>query len=264
MRVWMMVAGLVACGAADDTDGELSETTQTGSTSAPSGQVEACSGEVLSVRFDTEDGETLAADHHVPAESGLGAVILFHMIPPSNDRKGYPKRVREALAELGLTVLNVDRRGAGGSTGDPVAAYEGEGARLDMEAAVRYLLTSEAGCEIDRSKLLLVGASNGSTAVHDYTAAHSADLPDPAATAWLSPGDYTEEQIAIAGSVTEAVPVLWLYPTNEPYSGAFVGGAADWEFIERGEVHGTRMFDGGALEDDTVADLVGWAERWVR
>ena len=264
MRVGLMVAALVACGGAEDTDGELSETPASGSTTAPSAQVEACSGEILSVRFDTEDGETLAADHHVSAEPDLGAVILFHMIPPSNDRKGYPKRVREALAELGLTVLNVDRRGAGGSTGDPVAAYEGEGARLDMEAAVRYLLSPESGCPVAESKLLLVGASNGTTAVHDYTAAHGADLPDPAATAWLSPGDYTEEQNAITGSATERTPVLWLYPTNEPYSGAFVGGAVDWEFVERGEVHGTRMFDGGDLEDDTVAELVGWAERWVR
>ncbi|MFT4621389.1 MAG: alpha/beta superfamily hydrolase [Myxococcota bacterium] len=262
MRNWVMVLGLWGCAGGSDSIGE-GTTPPSGTSGGAAGGGPGCTADVSKVTFATEDGETLAADHHVAATPGSGAVILFHMIPPSNDRSGYPKRVRDALADLGVSVLNVDRRGAGRSTGDPAAAYTGEGGRLDMEAAVRYLLDPDAGCSVDPSRLLLVGASNGSTSVHDYTAAHAGDLPDPRALVWMSPGTYTEAQVAVSGSATEQTPLLWLYPTNEPYSDAFVGQAADWEFTQRGAVHGTQMFDGSALEDDTVADVAAWTERWL-
>ena len=57
--------------------------------------------------------------------------------------------------------------------------------------------------------------------------------------------------------------MLWVYPTNEPYSEAFVAGAPDWRFVQHGTAHGTGMFDGGGLEDDTVAELVAWVDAWV-
>ncbi len=260
MRCALLLLVLTACGS--DSSTQASEAT-TPPLEPPSETVPSCTGDVREVSFSTADGETLAADHHVAAEPGRGAIVLFHMIPPGNDRTGYPKRVREVLSDLGVTVLNVDRRGAGASSGDPESAYTGAGARLDMEAAVRYLLDEDAGCTVSPDKLLLVGASNGTTSVHDYTAEHDTALPDPAAVVWMSPGTYTETQVPVTGSETEATPVLWLYPTNEAYSGDFIGGSSSWEFVERGSVHGTQMFDGGQLEADTVADLVSWVERWI-
>lgn len=224
-----------------------------------------CDADEAVVELSTEDGLTLVADYTPASTQGRGAVVLLHMIPPSNDRSGYPPRVRDAIADLDLSVLNVDRRGAGDSDGSAVDAYEGPGGRLDVEAAVSFLLDDAVPCAVDPDRLFLVGASNGTTAVMDYTAEHDAALPDPAGLVWMSPGSYTENQNAIADErdPLEALPMLWLYPMTEPYSSAFIDDAgADWQFVERGDQHGTRMFDGGSLEDDTMGDLLGFLSTW--
>lgn len=223
----------------------------------------ACGGAEEVVHFTTEDGETLEADWWPAGTANAGAVVLLHMIPPSNDRSGYPGHVRAAFHDLGVSVLNVDRRGAGGSTGDATAAYEGAGGRLDAEAAVRFLLDPKQACPADGSKLVLVGASNGTTSVYDYLVGHDAALPRAAAVIFMSPGGYTENQNPMptdpAGILALDRPLLWLFPTNEPYSTAFMPDAPDaWRFVENGTQHGTRMFDGGALETSTVAEMTAW------
>ncbi len=215
------------------------------------------------VTFETSDGETLEADWF-PAESdGAGVVVLLHMIPPSNDRTGYPPRVREALHELGVNVLNVDRRGAGGSTGDAEAAYEGPGGQLDVEAAATYAF--EQGADPDR--MVLVGASNGTTSVFDYVVGRDGSVfPTPAAVVLMSPGTYTENQHAFPTEQADWLwnlswPWLWLYPTDEPYSEAFVPDAPGaWRFVQDGTEHGTNMFDGGDLEESTLSEITAWVE----
>ena len=218
-----------------------------------------CDADEAVVELVTEDDVTLAADYQPAATQNRGAVVLLHMIPPSNDRTGYPARVRDAIQALDLSVLNVDRRGAGDSGGSAIDAYEGDGGRLDVEAAVRFLLDDAVPCAVDSEAIALVGASNGTTSVMDYTAEHAADLPDPASLTWMSPGSYTENQNAISDhrGTLEALPMLWLFPTTEPYSNGFIDDRGDdWEFVERGDQHGTRMFDGGDLEDRTLDVLL--------
>lgn len=220
-----------------------------------------CGAEERVVSFVTEDGVRLSADYRPAPAAGAGAVVLFHMIPPGNDRSGYPKRVRDALAGTGVAVLNVDRRGAGASEGVAEEAYKGPGGLRDVEAAVHFLLAS--GCTPASGRILLVGASNGTTSVHDYVVGHAADLPDPSALVWMSPGTYTENQSKV-GENDRALPVLWLFPTTEPWSkGLQTGAPSGWTFVERGAQHGTRMFDGGDLERDTLADLVGFVRSRV-
>lgn len=213
------------------------------------------------VSFETQDGVVLKADLQPAASPDRGAVVLFHMIPPTFDRKSWPKRVRDAIRELDLTVLNVDRRGAGASEGNPEDAYFGIGGRRDAEAAVAFLLSGAGTCGVDRGRVALVGASNGTTSTLDYAAGHKEDLPDVERIAWLSPGTYTEAQFRVDDhrDLLEATPMLWLFPTNEPFSLDFQDGApAEWTFVERGTAHGTDMFDGDTLEDDTVADLLAF------
>jgi alpha-beta hydrolase superfamily lysophospholipase len=241
---------LLACGAAPDEAPPPAETT--------SGVCEATDDVVT---FETQDGVMLTADLQPAASANRGAVVLFHMIPPSNDRSGWPKRVRNAMNDLDLTVLNVDRRGAGDSEGDPQDAYLGIGGRRDAEAAVSFLLSGAGTCGVDADRIALIGASNGTTSTLDYAAGHVDDLPDVAGLAWLSPGSYTEAQFRIDDrrNLLEATPILWLFPTYEDWSLAFVDGAPDtWTFVERGAAHGTLMFDGDELEDDTVADLLAF------
>ena len=186
------------------------------------------------------------------------------MVPPGNDRTGYPERVRDGLADEDVAVLNVDRRGAGGSGGVAEDAYFGEGGRLDVEAAVRFALDPARECEVNDAAVTLIGASNGTTSVYDYVVAGDDSLPFPAAVVFMSPGQYTEAQFPLEPNQDDrqwslSFPILWLYPTNEPYSNAFVPDAPGaWSFVERGTRHGTGMFDGADLEDQTVTDIKAW------
>jgi pimeloyl-ACP methyl ester carboxylesterase len=222
----------------------------------------ACEGDTQerAVLFETVDEVLLEADYQPAATQGRGAVVLVHMIPPSNDRTGYPQRVRDQFRDLDLTILNLDRRGAGEAAGDPLDAYEGSGGLWDLEAALGFLISDfVADCPVDPEKILLVGASNGTTSVLDYAVEHEADLPEPTALSFMSPGRYTENQNFFRDNDDlEDLPIQWLYPTDEDYSSIFVGQSERWEFVERGGAHGTRMFDAAALEADTVSDMIDW------
>ena len=65
------------------------------------------------------------------------------------------------------------------------------------------------------SAIALVGASNGTTSVLDYTVGHDPALPAPEALVWMSPGGYTENQNRISQNldVLSTLPLLWLFPT---------------------------------------------------
>lgn len=210
-----------------------------------------CVRDARVVRFDTSDGVTLEADLELHDDAGP-AVVLVHMIPPGNDRSSYPPRVRDAVGATGVHVLNLDRRGAGGSGGEARDAYEGEGGRLDIEAAVRFLSALPASCGVDLSRLYLVGASNGTTSVLDYALSHDESLPDVSRMVWLSPGTYTENQHAIDDSLMElaSMRLLIVRPDSEDYAERFIEQQpAGWDILtlEAGQ-HGTRNFDEGALE----------------
>ena len=154
------------------------------------------------VVFKTDDGVTLQADYY-PSEHGhAAAVILLHMIPPNWDRTSYPSAFIDQLVGAGFSVLNVDRRGAGGSGGIATEAYVGPGGALDVKAAVGFLATQP--CRFAEQKLVVVGASNGTTSALDYAVlaqrkqvtqgAVTPATPPVAALVFLSPGPYTEKQ----------------------------------------------------------------------
>lgn len=266
----LVAAALLACdGDAADTAGPSDADTGTESDTSASADAasdaaadagSACLVDERVVSLTTSDGLVLAADWQDAPAAGRGAVVLLHMIPPANDRTSYPPRVRQRLAELGVTVVNLDRRGAGDSEGTAQDAYLGDGGRLDVEAVVTAL--AAAPCTVDTDRIVLVGASNGSTSVWDYAVAHDPALPAPAGIALFSPGTYTEAQHPFADhrDVADALPMLWLYPDTEPYSAGFVDGAPDmWTFVEiAGGVHGTGNFDDGALEATAIDALVGF------
>jgi len=226
-----------------------------------------CGGAEVTIEIITADDVRLVADLWPADSSDRGAVILLHMKPPDNDREDYPEHVREAMADLDLTVINVDRRGAGSSEGDPDDAYEGPGGLLDVEAAVAVLADPSFGCPVDLEQLALVGASNGTTAALDYTVEHEPGLPTPSALVWLSPGPYTENQNGVDEhrELLETLPILWIYPEAEGWADDFIAGAPEtWQFIEWGEEHGTDMFDGGALETVVVRDILAWLDGSAR
>jgi len=219
-----------------------------------------CPEPTSTVTFATSDGVTLEADLLVPPDSQAVA-ILVHMIPPNFDRSSYPPRIREAIAALGYTVLTLDRRGAGGSAGDAVAAYEGDGGRLDLEAAVQFLASFPEACGIATDRLALIGASNGTTSTLDYLVGRSDALPAPTAIAWLSPGDYTENQHTVADAMEPLARtrLLIVHPSSEPWATQFADETpASWDLLELADgQHGTQNFDNGPLEARTLEALTG-------
>lgn len=222
------------------------------------GQPQACAGDPQVVSFATADGITLEADF-VPSGQATGkAAVLLHMIPPSNDRSNYPSEFVGALAEAGYTVLNVDRRGAGGSGGDAVAAYEGEFGKEDALAAVAWL--GKSACALDAREVVLFGASNGTTTALDYAVASKTP---PRALVFLSPGAYTENQNAVAEhrELLAGLPVFLGYPDAErswPESVRDVGGQG-WVFRQyKGGSHGSRLFSSSpVVSEDILAFLAG-------
>ena len=112
-------------------------------------------------RFPTEDGLQLEADW-CPAGDALAPIlILLHMIPPHNDRSNYPPALRSEWVQGGYSILNVDRRGAGNSSGKAKDAYEGPKGLLDLKASHRFL--TDHGFAPKAGNWGCVGASNGTT-----------------------------------------------------------------------------------------------------
>lgn len=203
------------------------------------------------VTFDTSDGVTLEADYY--GVEGAPAFVLLHMIPPGNDRTNWPSAFVEALQAEGWAVLAVDRRGAGGSAGSAQEAYEGPNGRLDVDAAVRFV--TERG----HGPVALVGASNGTTSLLDYTVwAEANDRPVPVGLGFMTGGTYTENQNAMED--LPEIPSVFTYSTGErawsedqrPLD------PGTWSFLEYdGGAHGTRMFEAKPRVTRNLVDFFG-------
>lgn len=191
------------------------------------------------VTFQTRDGVQLEADLYPTGLAGGTAFVLLHMIPPGNDRTGWPKSFIDQLVDQQWAVVALDRRGAGASGGDPTEAYEGEKGRYDVEAAVLDLQARGYG------DIAIIGASNGTTSMIDYTVwAGGEGLPVPVALGFMTGGTYTENQTSM--SALPDLPAVFTYSTAErDWSEAQRPlDPGSWSFLEyEGGDHGTRMFD---------------------
>lgn len=220
------------------------------------------------VVLKTDDGVTLQADYY-PSEHAQGAaVILLHMIPPNWNRSSYPSVFIDKLVGAGFAVLNVDRRGAGGSGGIATEAYVGAGGALDVKAAVGFLAAQP--CRFAEGKLVIVGASNGTTSALDYAVMaqrnKAAATPPVAAMVFLSPGPYTEKQNAFAPAVTlfKTTAILFMFPDTEAaWPSQFQTAApASWQFqrFDKG-AHGTSMFEVRPIAMDNVVTFIASSVR---
>ena len=208
------------------------------------------------VTLTTADDIELEADL-VRVEEAIGAVALFHMIPPGNTRANYPQGFVDALTARGLHVINVDRRGAGSSGGTARDAFEGPLGKNDVHAAIEALTTGD--CASD--KIALVGASNGTTSIVDATV----DGADVDALVLLTPGNYTENQNSIDDirSALDDKDVLFNWDSNEGAVDIWIepirstAPASTWTFDERSPGgHGTLMFNADPATVDFVADYI--------
>jgi pimeloyl-ACP methyl ester carboxylesterase len=206
------------------------------------------------VTFTTEDGVQLEADLHQSGRSGGPAVVLLHMIPPSNDKSNFTPEFIASLTGAGYTVLNVNRRGAGNSGGNAKDAYEGDKGRLDAVAAHDFL--TESACAVPAGAVGFVGASNGTTTTLDFAVGAAAG-DRPPVIAFLSPGPYTENQNVVADIA--AIPVFFGYPDAEtewPHS-VKSADTGHWTFKEyAGGKHGTGLFGTNPASIGDVTDFV--------
>lgn len=216
-------------------------------------------GAAVPVMLRTDDALQLEADLYPSGVVGGPAVVLLHMIPPSNDKSNYPPEFIDAVVAAGYTVLNVNRRGAGASQGDPKTAYEGPDGRLDAVAAFRFV--TDDACQAPTDDVSFVAASNGTTTALDF-ALGDPSQPLPAALVFLSPGGYTENQHAVAEHTDRLgeVPILFGYPDSESAWPAAVAELSNprWEFRQYdGGRHGSGLFATHPAIVDQIVDFLG-------
>ncbi len=170
-------------------------------------------GETMELTLHTDDGVALAADLYVSSTLNSPTVILLHMIPPSNSKANYPPAFAQAIQSRGMTVLNVNRRGAPGSEGVAVDAYTGPSGKLDAKAAYDFLRT-----QCGSSSYAIVGASNGTTTAIDFAvfAGETDGVDAPQAIVALSGGPYTESQNRISDKLSSLPNAAYFaYPESE-------------------------------------------------
>ncbi len=250
---WFFLFALVAACVSND----AAPVTDSAPPVSDSAAVACPAGESLAIDLTTDDDVVLIADLYV-SQNPLGgpAVILLHMIPPSNTKANYPVAFAEALQDRGFTVLNVNRRGAPGSGGNAMDAYVGPLGKLDAKAAYDYL-KSECGM----SWYSIIGASNGTTTTVDFAvhAAETATIDVPASIIGLSGGSYTESQNSIAGNmVSLPAGALFAYPSSEAtWNEGIQGIAPNWEFIEYSPgAHGTGLITTNPEITDAILDFL--------
>jgi pimeloyl-ACP methyl ester carboxylesterase len=203
------------------------------------------------LQLQTRDGVGLVADYY-PTDAGRPAIVLLHMNPTGGwNRKDWPRDFITLLRKHDWGVVAVDRRGGGESKGESREAYEGEKGRYDVEACT--VMLRDKGM----SKLAIIGASNGTTSMVDYTSwAASESLPEPVALGFMTGGTYTETQTNM--SQLQALPAIFTYSSKESAWSENQQSLdpGTWKFFEytNGD-HGTQMF---AAKPEVAQDLDGF------
>jgi len=165
----------IACGSTEETPNQPR-------VEAPAPEPGVAPDEGETVRFETADGVHLVGTSW--RGEGDVAVVLLHQL--SGDRREWAP-VREALEPLGVTVLAIDLRGHGDSTGGPEGPIQWRafdnaawrGVVEDAKAAMRFL-----DAQVAPSRFVLVGSSIGSSAA----LLAAAEEPRVAGVVALSPG----------------------------------------------------------------------------
>ena len=207
------------------------------------------------VPLTTEDGLCLVGDYYV-ADAGAPGVVMLHMNPESWDRKSWSIDFVRGIHAERWHMLNLDRRGAGDSDGEPRDAFEGDGGRKDVDAAVRFLLEQGA------SAIALVAASNGTTSALDYAVwSQDNDEVEPVSITMMSGGSYTENQNSIERLAAIGTPTLFQADDED---GLWFDTDFDalnpgpWAYIEYpGAGHGSQMLDQTPEVKADVIDHLG-------
>ena len=212
-------------------------------------------GQVVTVT--TRDSVDIVADYYAASSADRPLAVFVHMDPRGDNQRGdWPGELLQPLVDADWAVMVPDRRGAGDSGGVAEDAFQTVAGAYDIEAVV--LRAQEDGF----GAFVLIGASNGTTSVLDYSALSPAGgaadetWPAPDAFAMLSAVGPTTNNHAI--SEMPLLPGWFGFPASEaddnaPWQAADPG---EWSFIEYDPgAHGTRMFGDAP---DAAGDLSAW------
>ncbi len=229
----------------------------------------ALAHEPIRAEFTSEDGVKLVGEYWTPIvnRENAPAIILLHMY--GSDRTAWDRPIIVPLEYAGFAIMRIDLRGHGEST-EPeemnlakrVADRDADlfGAMYkDVAAAIKWL---EGRKEVDRSRIVLAGASVGCSVALDYAQRDKSIK----AVALLSPGAKYLGLDSVA-HVKEygARPLMML--TSEQERGR-VGFDTLVEEAEKAEVqvtseifdqegiHGTNMFGKVEGVEDKIANFL--------
>ncbi|MED5370264.1 MAG: alpha/beta hydrolase [Myxococcota bacterium] len=199
----------------------------------------------------TRDEVQITTDYYGQSSSEVTLVVFAHMNPSAGfNRTDWPTDFLESLHESGLALMVLDRRGAGDSEGMAADAYNTVKGAYDLEACV--LRAQADGFD----KLLMVGASNGSTSVLDYASLEGSEAwPALDGFMFLSPGNYTQANHDL--SAIAELPGWVGFPTSEAANADdFEAVNPDWPVViyDPGS-HGTQIF---GVNEQLAVDMEGW------
>lgn len=260
---------LIGCGAetadnAADSGSATAADDGASSDDASTGEPVSCDASTgaEAVTLMTEDGVELTGDFYSAGVAHGPAAVLVHMIPPDHDNTNYPIGFINEFLTRGISVVNVNRRGAGGSGGVAEDAYVGPNGKWDAVAAQDFLATHE--CAFDMTRIAVVGASNGTTTAVDYAvhAGETDELEPAGALVLLSGASYTENQnrFSEAGEALAGVPILFAYPPEEATwpDTQRRHDAGIWNFVPYTPgAHGTLLF---GANPESMADIATFVE----
>jgi dienelactone hydrolase len=211
------------------------------------------------VNFTTDDGVTIFGTLYQPTSPNTKAVILLHML--RTDRS-YWKDFANTLRDKGYTILAIDMRGHGQSTGksgsriswQTMTEKDFNDMVLDVKAAKTFL--TKQG--ISGSKIAIMGASIGANTALNYAAADK----QIAAVALLSPGlDY--HGVKTEGTIKSYIGPIFIAASKEDEPAASSSQRLYELANEPKQIkmynnagHGTRIFDKTDLKDVLVKWLI--------
>jgi dienelactone hydrolase len=198
---------------------------------------ESASGpaEPVQVEIPTSDGETLTASH--TAVEGAPGVVLGHINFGSKEDWA---AFAEAASEFGFSVLAIDSRGYGGSTGERNSNLD-----LDLAAGVDYLT------QMGAPSVAIIGASMNGTA----TVVVGSQVEVAGIATLSAPGQFGDlDAVAAAPGVTEPALIV-VAEADEPYASTaplLAEGTGGELVIFSGSAHGTGLFDDHGPELTTM------------
>lgn len=241
---------LLACTATDPAKDDTAAPDDSGPAEDDTGTTTTGLAAVEVIHVETADGLTLEADWYA-ANPGDPAVLFLHMSPANGyDRTVWPVEFINSLRDEGFAVLALDRRGAGGSEGEPEDAPAEPGV-WDARAAVDFMVDAGIG------DLVIIGGSNGTTTTWDYTVTAAAQgYPEPVTIVFMSPGSYTESQHDLEEH--DFPHLMFAYPESEATwnERQFDLNPGSWRFEQyAGSTHAAPIL----AENPTVAeDIRAW------